>query len=120
MKKNRNTSGGLVYSTDGGRHCPACRKPLTACTCNEVKPASVDDWVRIRRESKGRGGKVVTVISGVPLPQEELSVLAAQLKKRCGCGGTLKQGVIEIQGEHLQLLLETLKQHGFRVKQSGG
>jgi len=56
----------------------------------------------------------------VPLPQEELSVLAAQLKKRCGCGGTLKQGVIEIQGEHLDWLLETLKQHGFRVKQSGG
>jgi len=120
MKKNRNTSGSLVYSTDGGRHCPTCRTPLAACTCNEVKAASVDGWVRIRRESKGRGGKVVTVISGVPLPQEELSVLAAQLKKRCGCGGTLKQGVIEIQGEHLQLLLETLKQQGFRVKQSGG
>jgi len=120
MKKKTSPSGGLVYSTESGRHCPVCRKPLAACTCNETKAAISDGWVRIRRESKGRGGKVVTVISGVPLPQEELSVLAAQLKKRCGCGGTLKQGVIEIQGEHLELLLETLKQHGFRVKQSGG
>jgi len=76
--------------------------------------------VRLRREVKGRGGKAVTVISGVPLAQEELTALAAQLKKRCGCGGTVKQGVIEIQGEHIELLLDELKQRGFRVKKSGG
>jgi len=119
MKKKSRT-GGLVYSTDGGRHCPACRQPVTTCACSKPQAASRDGVVRVRRENKGRGGKTVTCISGVPLVGAELDALAAQLKKRCGCGGTVKEGVIEIQGEHVELLLETLKQHGFRAKQSGG
>jgi len=116
MKKTRNAAGGLVYSTDAGRHCPACRQVIAACVCNTAIPASGDGWVRIRRENKGRGGKTVTCISGVPLVGAELNALAAQLKKRTGCGGTVKNNVIEIQGEHAALLLETLKQRGFRVK----
>jgi len=118
--KKKSSTGGLVYSTEGGRHCPTCRQPVANCVCKQQKPVSQDGVVRIQQERKGRGSKAVTVISGVPLAQEELSALAAQLKKRCGCGGTVKQGVIEIQGEHIELLLETLKQHGFRVKKSGG
>jgi len=119
MKKKSSTSG-LVYSTEGGRHCPTCRQPVTACACSQTQPPAGDGIVCLRREVKGRGGKAVTVISGVPLASKELNTLAAQLKKRCGCGGTVKQGVIEIQGEHIELLLDELKQCGFRVKKSGG
>jgi len=102
MMRKKNTQGGLVYSTDKGRHCPACRQALAACSCNKAAPAVGDGTVRVRRESKGRGGKTVTCISGVPLTGAELAALAAALKKRCGCGGTLKDGVIEIQGEHVE------------------
>ena len=79
-----------------------------------------DGIARVRRESKGRGGKTVSTISGVPLPLAELTALAAALKKRCGCGGALKDGVIEIQGDHVELLLAELTARGFRAKKSGG
>lgn len=112
--------GGLVYSTDTGRHCPDCSQPLSACTCNKSPLPQGDGIARVRRESKGRGGKTVTTISGVPLALEELSTLATALKKRCGCGGALKEGVIEIQGDHVELLLAELTARGFRAKKSGG
>ena len=79
-----------------------------------------DGIARVRRESKGRGGKTVTTISGVPLAGDELKELASNLKKRCGTGGALKDGVIEIQGDHVELLLAELQKLGFKAKKSGG
>lgn len=112
--------GGLVYSTDAGRHCPDCSQPLAACTCGQPVAVAGDGIARVRRESKGRGGKTVTTISGVPLAGDELKALASALKKRCGTGGALKDGVIEIQGEHVELLIVELARRGFRAKKSGG
>lgn len=112
--------GGLVFSTDAGRHCPGCSQPVDACQCKQALVPSGDGIARVRRESKGRGGKTVTTISGVPLAEEPLKALASELKKRCGCGGALKDGVIEIQGDHVQLLLDELVKRGFKAKKSGG
>lgn len=112
--------GGLVYSTDSGRHCPYCSQPVDACICSKTLIPSGDGIARVRRETKGRGGKTVTTVSGVPLPEEPLKELASTLKKRCGCGGSLKDGVIEIQGDHVELLLDELIKRGFKAKKSGG
>lgn len=112
--------GGLVYSTDSGRHCPECSQPLDACRCSKTAIPEGDGIARVRRESKGRGGKTVTTISGVPLAETELKELASALKRRCGTGGALKDGVIEIQGDHVQLLLDELVKRGFKAKKSGG
>lgn len=112
--------GGLVYSTDAGRHCPACGKPADACICKQHVIPEGDGIARVRRESKGRGGKTVTTVSGVPLALEQLKELATNLKRRCGTGGALKDGVIEIQGDHVELLLGELIKLGFKAKKSGG
>lgn len=112
--------GGLVYSTDGGRHCPGCAQPVEACVCAAASPPEGDGIARVRRETKGRGGKTVTSISGVPLAGEALKELASALKKRCGCGGALKDGVIEIQGDHVQFLIDELLKRGFKARKSGG
>lgn len=119
--KNTRSPGGLVYSTDSGRMCPACRQPMARCTCRQAKavPAS-DGIVRVSRETKGRGGKCVTVVKGVPLAEPALTQLGKQLKAACGSGGTVKDGVIEVQGDHLVSLIELLKKQGFNVKQAGG
>lgn len=111
--------GGLVYSTDAGRHCPDCSQPVDACICQQHVPQG-DGIARVRRESKGRGGKTVTTISGLTLAVEPLKALATELKRRCGTGGALKDGVIEIQGEHVELLLAELTKRGFTAKKSGG
>ncbi len=79
-----------------------------------------DGIVRVGRETKGRKGKGVTVITGVPLGSAELETLASRLKKRCGAGGTIRNGVIEIQGDHRDLLVEELKKLNWTVKRSGG
>ena len=112
--------GGLVYSTDAGRHCPDCGLPVAACSCGQPVIPEGDGIARVRRETKGRGGKAVTTISGVPLAGDELKELASALKKRCGTGGALKDGVIEIQGEHVELLIAELTRRGFQAKKSGG
>lgn len=111
---------GLVYSTDGGRHCPDCGQPQDACICGQQQAPAGDGVARVRRETKGRGGKTVTTITGVPLLGEELKTLATALKKRCGTGGSLKDGVIEIQGDHVELLIGELQKRGFTAKKSGG
>jgi len=116
----------LVYSTGQGRLCPECGRPLAECRCRRSKPAQPaaapgDGIVRVGRESKGRKGKGVTVISGVPLAGPPLEELATRLKKRCGSGGTLTEaGVIEIQGEHRDLLVAELGRLGYTVRRSGG
>ena len=112
--------GGLVFSTDSGRHCPDCSQPIDACVCKQAKLPEGDGIARVRRESKGRGGKTVTTISGVPLAKAELKELASALKRRCGTGGALKDGVIEIQGEHVHLLIDELTKRGFKAIKSGG
>lgn len=121
MKEREDRNGGIVYSTEHGRMCPACGRPASECTCPKKKAVPTGDGiVRIRRETKGRKGKGVTVISGVPLDAAELKELGRELKIKCGTGGTVKDGVIEIQGDHRDLLLEELKKHGWTVKLSGG
>lgn len=119
----------LVYTTDGGRvsTCPVCGKPYKQCRCDQVStgaPAKKSDGiVRIMRDRKHRGGKTVTVITGVPASEEALVALAQQLKKLCGSGGTVKDGVIEIQGDHCDKVQAKLTELGYRVKRaaaSGG
>jgi translation initiation factor 1 len=113
----------LVYSTESGRMCPACGKPIGDCICRERAQQKImhgDGTIRIVRETKGRKGKGVTVISGLPLPAGKLDDLAKQLKNKCGCGGTVKNGTIELQGEHRDLMVMELQKMGYKVKKSGG
>jgi translation initiation factor 1 len=120
VKAKNNSS--LVYSSDHGRHCPDCGKPLSQCSCRDKTPvrSPKDGIVRVGRETKGRKGKGVTIVTGVPLSGGELSNLAKQLKAKCGAGGTLKQGVIEIQGDHRDTVVQLLQDQGFTVKRAGG
>ena len=110
----------LVYSSEPGRICPKCRQAVSQCRCKQQSPPQGDGIVRIKRETKGRKGKGVTLITGVPLAGDELKKLAKSLKQKCGTGGTIKDGVIEIQGDHRELLLEELSQLGWKVKKAGG
>jgi translation initiation factor 1 len=101
----------LVYSTDLGRI-----KPQT-----ESKPsAKIDGIVRIRRETKGRNGKGVTTISGLNLSDTEFKSLCTSLKKQCGTGGSVKEGVIEIQGDNRDKIKLALEKLGHNVKLAGG
>ncbi len=101
----------IVYSTDQGRARPEKK--------NSVVPKG-DGIVRVGRETKGRKGKGMTIVSGVPLHPEGLRDLAKQLKQKCGTGGTVKGGVIEIQGDHRDLLVVELQAMGHTVKRAGG
>lgn len=110
-----------VYSTDDGKMCPACGKPIAQCACRQRTTApKTDGIVRVGRETAGRKGKSVTVITGIPLEAEALQKLAKQLKQKCGAGGSVKAGSIEIQGDHRDVLVETLQQQGYTVKRTGG
>ena len=73
--------GGLVYSSDSGRHCPDCSQPVDACTCKQTLIPEGDGIARVRRETKGRGGKTVTTISGVPLAEEPLKEKRADIRR---------------------------------------
>ncbi len=79
-----------------------------------------DGVVRVSRETKGRGGKAVTLVKGLALPADALAALGKQLKAACGSGGTVKEGVIEIQGDHIEKVMATLKAQGHTVKRAGG
>jgi len=109
-----------VYSTELGRMCPVCGKPIADCSCRKRVHQSGDGGVRVQRESKGRKGKTVTLISGVSLEDEALRSLLSELKRQCGAGGTIKDGVIEIQGDHRAKVVEELKKRGYTVKIAGG
>jgi len=101
--------------------CPICTKPVSECICRKyLKEPMGDGNVRISRETKGRKGKGVTIISGLPLDAKDLQKLAKQLKRKCGAGGTVKEGTIEIQGEHRDFLLKELQLFGYKAKRSGG
>ena len=118
----RKSGGGLVYSTDAGRMCPDCRRPVAQCTCRQAARAAPagDAIARVQRESKGRGGKAVTVVRGVPVDAAGLLKLGQDLKAACGSGGTVKDGNIEVQGEHVDKVMALLQQRGFQVKRAGG
>ncbi len=115
------SSNKRVYSSDGGRACPECGHPVGDCRCGQKKNGPpADGTVRVGRETKGRKGKGVTVVTGVPLEGADLAALAKQLKNRCGAGGTVKNGIIEIQGDHRDRVVAELQQRGWTVKKSGG
>ena len=113
----------VVYSTDKGRHCPDCQRPIKQCQCRQQQRNTIDDgdgYVRILRQTKGRKGKGVTLITGVALAHDDLLKLAKELKQRCSTGGSVKNGVIEIQGDQRNILLQALQAKGYNVKLSGG
>jgi len=110
-----------VYSTDHGRMCPHCGQPVAGCRCGRKRGAPAGDGiVRVSRSVKGRKGKSVTVIEGVPLAGQELKALAKVLKAACGAGGAIKDSTIEIQGEHRDALIPLLEARGWTVRRSGG
>lgn len=112
------TKDRIVYSSDHGRICPECQKPDSACICKENARQAIlgDGNVKLRRETKGRGGKSVVVISGLPLDQGQLQALLKELKRMCGSGGTVKDGAIEVQGEHIDTIRVALVKKGFKPK----
>jgi translation initiation factor 1 len=136
--KSRNAVGGLVYSTESGRMCPVCRKAIAQCSCKSGKGTWIagqarndspgkgrddrpaDGIVRVSRETKGRGGKAVTVVRGLALDAASLAKLAQQLKAACGSGGTVKDGAIEVQGDHCDKVIALLQAQGHTVKRAGG
>ena len=111
----------IVYSTGIGTLCPNCRRAVRECVCPKGAPgAAKSTAVRVGRETKGRAGRGVTTVTGLPLAQAELTDLAAKLKKRCGSGGTVREGIIEIQGEHRDTIVAELLKLGWQAKKSGG
>jgi len=116
----------LVYSTETGRTCPRCGRPADRCSCKKQpareapRPFPADGVVRIQREKQGRKGKTVTVIHGLPLDSGALDDLARIMKQRCGTGGTVKDAMIVIQGDHRERLREELQKQGYTVKLAGG
>lgn len=119
--KSRST-GGLVYSTESGRMCPECRQAIAACVCKagaSAAPAG-DGVAKVSRQTKGRGGKSVTLVTGLALDSLALASLGKQLRTACGSGGTVKDGVIEVQGDHCERVIEALKKYGHNAKRAGG
>jgi translation initiation factor 1 len=101
--------------------CPRCGKPLEACICKQSQSRPKPDGiVRLQLQSKGRKGKPVTLVTGLAGSKEEITALAKEFKRRFGAGGAVKDGVIEIQGDHRDELLELLKAKGLKVKKAGG
>lgn len=114
MAKEKN----LVYSTD-----PVTRQKIASQSrqhTHATTTAPADGIVRIHRETKGRGGKGVSVVIGLALGEEALKELAKQLKQHCGTGGTVKEGTIEIQGDQREKIKAYLEKLGYRVKLAGG
>lgn len=121
VNMRKSGSGGLVYSTDTGRMCPGCRQAISQCLCKAQAAAPQGDGVvRVSRETKGRGGKAVTLVRGLVLDEAALASLGKRLRTACGAGGTLKEGVLEVQGDHADKVVSFLTQEGFKVKRAGG
>jgi translation initiation factor 1 len=125
MTSNRNRpldGGGIVYSTGIGERCPNCLRPIRECVCKKGTPGKSlsDGTVRVSRETQGRKGKGVTVISGLGLATQQLEALATELKKKCGSGGAVAEGRIEIQGDHRDRLVGELTRRGWKAKRAGG
>jgi len=112
--QSRSAGSALVYATDGGgRMCPVCRHAVSACRCRAVAaPVPAPGKTRVVLENKGRGGKTVTVVRGLPLPPDEVQALGKALRTACGCGGTVKDGVVELQGDQRIPAIAFLRQRG--------
>lgn len=112
----------LVYSTAWGRVSPADERPGPARGRETKNPSGApkDGVVRLFRERGGRGGKTVTVVRGLPGNAAELLALAVDLRRLCGAGGTLKDGVVEVQGDHRERIAGWLRARGHTVKLAGG
>ncbi len=119
-RNNFQKQSGLVYSTEHGSICFACNKQKKKCVCGKAQVIPKDGVVRLMRETKGRKGKGVTLVNGLSLDSVALKKLAKSLKQKCGSGGSVKNGVIEIQGDHRDTLEKELTGLGYRVKQAGG
>jgi len=121
--KDRDSNSRLVYSTESGRICPSCGKQAAQCICKKKKTQTRpggDGQIRVERSTKGRKGKGVTLITGLPLEDDSLKALSKELKQKCGTGGTVKNGIIEIQGDHRDVLIEHLNSLGYKAKKAGG
>ena len=110
----------LVYSTETGQLCPGYENPKDQCSCKASQAPESDGVVRVQREKKGRGGKTVTTITGVEGDKKALSDLLKKMKKRFGCGGAVKNWVIELQGDLAEQSIKFLQDQGHQVKQVGG
>ncbi|MGO9993728.1 MAG: stress response translation initiation inhibitor YciH [Steroidobacteraceae bacterium] len=112
----------IVYSTGIGSLCPNCRRAVTECVCPKGAPGVRPGGgaVRVGREVKGRAGKGVSTVTGLLLTPAEIEALATKLKKRCGSGGTVRDGIIEIQGDHRDVIVAELVKLGLPAKKSGG
>jgi translation initiation factor 1 len=111
----------LVYSTETGRMCPDCQMALAQCCCKAKAKAAPqgDGQVKVSRETKGRGGKSVTLVKGLALDMDALAALGKQLRAACGSGGTVKDGVIEVQGDHCERIMQALVKLGYKPKRVG-
>ncbi len=114
-----------VYSSEQGRLCPHCGLPAKKCQCRANPRGTVlntegDGIARVGRSSKGRGGKTVTTVTGLPMRADDLASLARDLKRLCGTGGSVKDGVIEIQGDRRDAVMEELARRDIRAKRTGG
>jgi len=118
--KSSTTHSGLVYSTESGTMCRECGKQEKQCSCKQKQSIPKDGIIRLMRETKGRKGKGVTLINGLPLDPVALKKLAKSLKQKCGSGGSVKNGVIEIQGDHRDALEKELVKLRYKVKRAGG
>ena len=110
----------IVYSTEKGRICSACGNSIKECTCRKQISPCGDGNVRVSRETKGRKGKSVTLIKGLDMDTPNLALMTKKLKVMCGSGGTVKEGAIEIQGDHIERILDYLKEQGVKAKRAGG
>ena len=118
--KDKPSKDRIVYSTEQGRICRGCGNPFNQCTCRKQTSPSGDGNVQVSRETKGRKGKGVTLIKGLAMNTATLALMSKKLKTMCGCGGTVKKGIIEIQGDHIERILDYLKKQGIKAKQAGG
>jgi translation initiation factor 1 len=127
MRNEQMNNSRPVYSTDRGRLCPDCGRPADECRCCRKKKQdpglgsafAADGAVRVQRETKGRKGKAVTAVYGIPLEEEDLLRFAKVLKQRCGAGGSVKNGAILIQGDHRETLVREMERNGYPVRVSG-
>lgn len=109
-----NNNKGMVYSTAHGRMCPECGQSVKECRCIKAsEPVKIKEKIQIRRETRGRRGKTVTVISGLPLGTEKMRELSIILKQKLGTGGTVKNRQILIQGDHVSKIRSLLNESGY-------
>lgn len=122
MNRRNDDSYREVYSTDRGEICSGCQKSKKNCSCAEDKRRAVvgDGAVKVRRETKGRGGKTVTTVSGLAMNIDQLRDLLSDLKRRIGTGGAEKDGILEIQGDHCDAILQELAKRSIKAKRAGG